>query len=204
MSDRPSSRPGEVLGFFREFVRSPLSIGAVAPSSRHLARAMLEGLDLGRAGAVVEYGPGTGAFTRAILSRLPAGVPFVAIERSPVCAAFLRAHLPSLDVVEDSVENVAAICARKGISEVGAVLSGLPWASFSPGLQDRALGATLDVLAPGAAFVTFAYLQGLLLPPGRRFRRLLGERFASVETSPVVWRNLPPAVVYRCRTRPTV
>jgi glycolate oxidase iron-sulfur subunit len=37
-----------------------------------------------------------------------------------------------------------------------------------------------------------------VLPHNSRFRRALGQRFASVEETPVVWRNLPPAFVYRC------
>ena len=44
-----------------------------------------------------------------------------------------------------------------------------------------------------------AYLQGLMFPNGQRFRRLLGEVFRGVEISPVVWKNIPPAFVYRCR-----
>ena len=68
-------------------------------------------------------------------------------------------------------------------------------------LQREILNAVLSNLAPGGYFVTFAYLQGLMLPAGMRFRRLLSETFGEVRTSSVVWRNLPPAFVYRCRSR---
>ena len=37
------------------------------------------------------------------------------------------------------------------------------------------------------------------IPAGRRFRGQLNESFSHVESSPTVWRNLPPAFVYRCR-----
>ena len=47
--------------------------------------------------------------------------------------------------------------------------------------------------------MTFAYVHGAGLPWGRSFRRLLERSFSEVRTSPVVWRNLPPAIVYRCR-----
>ena len=55
------------------------------------------------------------------------------------------------------------------------------------------------VLRPGGQFVTFAYHAGTLLPAGRRFKKLLPRYFSSVEKSPTVWRNAPPAFVYRCR-----
>jgi phospholipid N-methyltransferase len=57
----------------------------------------------------------------------------------------------------------------------------------------------MTVLPPGGQFVTFAYLQGLLIPAGRRFGKLLGDYFSEVRKSPTVWRNTPPAFVYRCR-----
>ena len=48
--------------------------------------------------------------------------------------------------------------------------------------------------------MTFAYLQGLLLKAGKRFRKRLDDTFANVRRSPTVWWNLPPAFVYRCST----
>jgi phosphatidylethanolamine/phosphatidyl-N-methylethanolamine N-methyltransferase len=36
-----------------------------------------------------------------------------------------------------------------------------------------------------------------MLPAGRRFRRTLEQRFERVEARPIVWRNAPPALVYR-------
>jgi phospholipid N-methyltransferase len=82
---------------------------------------------------------------------------------------------------------------------VDCILSGLPWAAFPEQLQDRLLEEACKNLAPQGFFVTFAYLQGLLLPAGRRFARKIRGRFTHVEKSPVVWRNLPPAFVYRCQ-----
>ena len=55
------------------------------------------------------------------------------------------------------------------------------------------------VLKPGGRFVTFAYVHGVWLPPGKRFADLLPEYFSTVSKSPVVWLNVPPAFVYRCR-----
>jgi phospholipid N-methyltransferase len=54
-------------------------------------------------------------------------------------------------------------------------------------------------MRPGARFATFAYSHAAWMPPARKFRELLDSRFSQVETSKVVWRNVPPAFVYRCR-----
>ncbi len=65
-------------------------------------------------------------------------------------------------------------------------------------MQDSLLNATLESLKPGGQFATFAYLQGLLLPAGKRFKKKLAQSFSKVEKSPTVWLNMPPAFVYRC------
>ena len=78
------------------------------------------------------------------------------------------------------------------------IVCGLPWASFDARRQDALMSATVDALGEGGQFVTFAYLQGLMLPAGRRFAGRLNDWFSRVSRSPVVWRNLPPAFVYQC------
>lgn len=186
------------LTFLREFLRSPGTVGAVAPSSPLLAREMVLQADVASAVAVVEFGSGTGPFTREIVATLRPSARFVAIERNPALARVLQEQLPGVRVHQDSVENLASILRETGIEQVDCILSGLPWAAFSEDLQDRLLDVACANLAPGGRFVTFAYLQGLLLPAGRRFARKIRARFGHVSKSPVVWRNLPPAFVYRC------
>lgn len=186
------------LTFLGEFLRSPGTVGAVAPSSPALAREMVRQAGVDSARVLVEFGPGTGAFTREIVAHARPGSAFLAIERNPSLARLLQEELPEVRVHHDSAENLGALLREAGLSRADCILSGLPWAAFSEELQDRLLAETLDCLAPGGRFVTFAYLQGLLLPAGRRFARKIRGRFASVTRSPIVWRNLPPAFVYRC------
>jgi phospholipid N-methyltransferase len=61
------------------------------------------------------------------------------------------------------------------------------------------LDATVGALRSGGRFATFAYTHAARMPRARKFRDLLESRFTSVTTSPIVWRNVPPAFVYRCR-----
>ena len=58
--------------FMAEALADFNTIGAIAPSSRYLTRAMLEPLSLETAKVAVELGPGTGVMTRALLQALPA------------------------------------------------------------------------------------------------------------------------------------
>ncbi len=185
--------------FLGEFILHPTKTGAIAPSSQHLARAMVEWIDLPKAETVLEFGPGTGVFTPWILDRMPAGSRFAAIEANSRLAELFRRRHPGVTLVEDSVANVGAIQRRLGLGMVDCIVCGLPWASFPESLQTRILDEMMTVMSPRGQFVTFAYLQGLLLPPGKRFAALLPRYFSHVSKSPTVWRNLPPAFVYQCR-----
>jgi phospholipid N-methyltransferase len=147
----------------------------------------------------VEFGPGTGVFTEAIARRLHPQAKFFAIERSGELCRLARRRCPQVEIVEDTVQRVGDLCREREMGSLDAVVCGLPWASFSAGLQTACLEALVEVLRPGGQFATFAYWQGMLLPAAHRFRRRLDTHFSEVHCSPTVWRNLPPAFVYRCR-----
>ncbi len=70
--------------FLTHFRKSPRTVGAIAPSSQRLARAMLDGLSLEPGVRLVELGPGTGAVTGEIARRLPENAACLAIDVDPV------------------------------------------------------------------------------------------------------------------------
>lgn len=185
--------------FLREYARDPAITGAVAPSSRHLARAMVDWIDWSRTERVMEWGPGTGSFTELILESKPATCRYLALEVNSQMCDELRRRFPEIELCQESVIDVAHVCERECFEEVDCLVSGLPWAAFEPAMQDDFLEAMMCVLRRGGQFTTFAYVHGRALPAGQRFRRKLRRYFSSVSTSAVVWRNLPPAFIYRCR-----
>jgi phosphatidylethanolamine/phosphatidyl-N-methylethanolamine N-methyltransferase len=174
-------------------------IGAIAPSSRHLARAIVESLDLKDAKTVVEFGPGTGVISDALIPAIPPGCRYLAVELNPSLARVFRQRHPRAELREDSAANIRAICDREGIDHVDCIVSGLPWSSFSRELQVSILEAAVSVLRPGGELVTFGYRIGTWLPAGRRFHKHLAPRyFSRLWKSRYVWRNLPPAFVLHC------
>jgi len=187
------------LRFLKNFLKAPGTVGAIWPSSPHLAREMVKDVGLERAGAVVELGPGTGVFTPFILGSLGTGANFFAVELNKELHDCFKSRLPGVKVYHEDAANLRALLAAENLERVDTIVSGLPWAAFPPGLQDRLLDVVLSVLPEGGHFTTFAYLQGLALPTGLRFRAALRRKFSEVRRSKVEWRNLPPAFCYRCR-----
>src|SRR5262245_16672290 len=68
------------LRFLGAFMREPLTVGALWPSSKALARAVVDGCEFKPSATVVELGPGTGAFTKLLLDRLDARGRFIGVE----------------------------------------------------------------------------------------------------------------------------
>jgi len=159
---------------------------------------MVVNCPLSSASVVVELGPGTGAVTGLILKRISRGTLFLPIELDPACVAVLKERFPGVKVFADSAERLPELVRQAGKSQVDCVISGLPWANMPQKLQQRILGAIVECLPPGGVFNTFAYVHACWLPTARRFRASLANYFSEVQLSPVVWRNVPPAIVYRC------
>lgn len=185
--------------FLQQFLRSPRTVGAVLPSSTALAAVMLAPIDFARARAIAEFGPGTGAFTREIARRLRPGCRYLGIELNPRFVHDLAVRFPELAFAHGSVADLEPILAAHGIARLDAIVCGLPWATLPVGLQ-RSVFAGIDrTLVPGGVFVTFGYVQSLVLPGAWALRRQLAASFADVSRSGPVWANVPPAFAYVCR-----
>jgi len=168
----------------------------VWPSSKALAEAITSAALENAPAVVVEFGPGTGAFTEMLLARLPAAAQCFAIEINGKFVEALRQRCPGAQIIHDSAVNTRAHLANAGLTHCDAILSGLPWAAFDDTLQDRLLAAAKEALRPGGRLVTFAYVHSPWLRKGRRFRDKLRRMFRTVTVSRTIWRNMPPAFLY--------
>jgi phospholipid N-methyltransferase len=189
---------GDFIRFLTQFRNAPRSIGAIAPSSRELAEAMIAPIDFGTARTIVEFGPGTGAMTVAIVKRLGPDTRYVGVEINATFCETLSIRFPHLHFFNRGAQDIREILDGLGVDTVDAIVCGLPWASLPVELQGRIMKGIGQVLRPGGVFVTFAYLQGLVMPAAGLLRRRLKAEFAKVETTKIVWRNVPPAFAYVC------
>jgi len=186
---------GRGLKFVEAFVREPFKVGSLWPSSPALSRAVVNGCEFSPGDTVVELGPGTGNFTELLLARMAGRGRMVALELSPTNISVLRKRFAPCEIIHDSAERLARYVEPQSAR---CVVSGLAWGNMLPALQDRILDAMLTSLSPRGQFVAFGYIHAKWFPTSLRFRRRLHQDFHRVETTPIVWRNLPPAFVYRC------
>lgn len=179
----------ETLQFLGQCAAHIRTTGAVAPSGRHLARAMVTAMgELKTGQVIVELGPGTGVFTRELRKRYP-GHPIVAIEFNEMFAKTLRERMSDVHVIQGCASKTLDHVRELGYerSQVGAVISGLPLLSLPRDLGMAIFAAIAEVLEPGRRYVQFTYSKRMwkkFQPPGFRF-----------DQTRMVWLNVPPAVV---------
>src|SRR5215471_7629459 len=194
--------------FAAEALGDYFTTASIVPSSRHLARAMLEPLPLANARVVVELGPGTGAITRALLEFLPRRARLLALELNPRFCHYLEGRLadPRLLVINASAETVGAYLDQLGCQRVDAVVSSLGLSFMSDLQRTTILRELLPYFDEKSMFTQYHYLGarlGNVFSPGWEPGRssvagLLRQHFRSIRTR-TVWRNFPPAVVFACK-----
>ncbi len=182
--------------FLSEFIRNWKTVGAIAPSGPALAERMMESAEIWKAQHILELGPGTGAFTAAIQDARDNNSHYLGIEINETFAGQLRTRFQSMTFAVAGAQEFDLNAYLAGKPPIDVIVSGLPWTAFPRSLQEGILGNVLPHLAPGGRFATFAYFGFHRLPSGQRFRQLLHQELPGVETSRVVWANLPPAFVY--------
>ncbi|MCZ2850529.1 class I SAM-dependent methyltransferase [Modestobacter sp. VKM Ac-2978] len=187
------------MSILSEFIRAPMTIGAVAASGRELTRAAIAPVHAGTDVVIVELGPGTGAMTTAIEQRLAGRGRQLAIEVNARLARALSTRHPAVAVVQADAAELGTVLTDRGIAHADVVVSGLPWAAFGPQQQEHLLDTVVTGLSSDGVFTTFAYVHSRWTPAARRFRRALEARFDEVLIGRTVWRNLPPALVYYAR-----
>lgn len=196
MADAVAKKPAfralsDQLRFLRSWLANPLRIGAVAPSSKHLARAMAAVIDPTRPGLVVELGPGTGVVTEAILERGIAPERLLSIEFNSAFVPLLRERFQGVNVVEGDAFAIADIVGRVTRDKVVAVVSSLPLFVHPEAKRIKMVQDAFDLMPPGAPFIQFSYAFVSPIPtavPG-----------LTVETSGWIWGNVPPARVWTYR-----
>src|SRR5262249_4567553 len=154
---RKGIRIDDEFRFFRTWIEKPLSIGAVTPSSRMLARKMATYVDPSVPGPIVELGPGTGPVTEALVAQGIDPARLVLVEFDPTFCRLLRKRYPTATVVQGDAYGLRTLLGTLLPHPAAAVVSGLPLFTKPLKMRLRLLFEAFDLMAPGAPFVQFTY-----------------------------------------------
>jgi phospholipid N-methyltransferase len=156
---RDRRSPSPQWQFLRGFLKHPVMVGSIIPSSRLLIERMLRPVDWDNTKLFVEYGPGVGTFTRDLLDRISPNAKLVTIDTNPDFTKYLTESLddPRLIAVTGSAADVEQILTERGLGKADYVLSGLPFSTLPPGVGDAIAKATAKVIRPGGAFLVYQF-----------------------------------------------
>jgi phosphatidylethanolamine/phosphatidyl-N-methylethanolamine N-methyltransferase len=185
-------RASEYLDFLAAWVKKPRQTASVVPSSRYLARLMVQNINP-QGSRVIELGGGTGVFTRAILAT---GLPSEKLEVVEINTGFarnLRRHFPSVAIVEHPAQSLTGhIAGAEGSYQ--SVISGLPLLAMDRSAHIAILKQAFSLLAEGGEFVQFTY--SIRPPVSSEVLDELGLKSTRVGQTV---RNFPPATVFSFR-----
>ena len=205
--------------FIRESRRHFRNTGALLPSSRFLARALVSELRKRRSpGRILEVGPGTGSVTAQILRYLMPGDRLDLVEVNSHFIDLLQSRFmrerkfrrcrEQVKLIHAAVENLPG----EGVYDF--IISGLPLNNFSVA-QVREIYRVYDrLLKPGGTLTYYEYvfIRQLKSPfSDRRERRRLyrvgrvvGQYIRTYQVRRErVFMNMPPAVVRHLRLKPS-
>jgi phosphatidylethanolamine/phosphatidyl-N-methylethanolamine N-methyltransferase len=174
--------------FLKRWLKDPLRIGAIVPSSRELAVAMARLVPAGSTGPVLELGGGTGVITQALLEAGIAAERLIVVECDEALHAWLAQRFPDVRILLGDAAYLRSLLGTIGIERVGAIVSGLPLLAMREPVRERIIEEGFAVLDPNAPFIQFTY--GLTSPIPRRKLGVEGE------VKRRILNNLPPASVW--------
>jgi phosphatidylethanolamine/phosphatidyl-N-methylethanolamine N-methyltransferase len=179
--------------FFRQWLKNPLAIAAISPSSRQLARQMVAELptDTRR---VVELGGGTGVFTQALLEHGIAAPDLMVVELNEELHHHLSRRFPEANVVCADARDLPDVARRTGFianGPVDAVISGLGLLSMPRITQQAIVEAAFAVLRPDGRLIQFTYG-----PASPVSKEVLESLDLNARRGNFAWWNMPPATVY--------
>lgn len=178
--------------FFHQYLNNLRTVGAVAPSSKYLARKMVAAIDFHSAKVIVEYGPGTGTITAEIVRQLQPHTTLVLIETNKAFYSHLLdvyGGNSTVIIIHGSAADTASYLRKHKLSAPDVIISGLPFAALPTDVSRAILDTTVELLGKTGVFVTFQYTL---------LKRELFERYFTALRITREVRNIPPAYVFRC------
>lgn len=171
--------------FFKGFLKHPVMVGSIIPSSTVTVTKMLEPVQWDKCDLFVEYGPGVGTFCRPVLERLKPDATLVVIDLNPDFIEYLRKTIGDSRFypVHGSAADVQQIISDLGHEKADYILSGLPFSTLPDQLGPKIAKETYAALRPGGAFLVYQFV--------KKARDYMAPHFDQIDSGYSLWNILP-------------
>ena len=180
---------GPLWHFLKGFIKHPVMVGSIIPSSRATIDKMLAPVDWGNCKLFVEYGPGVGTFTEHILRRMAPDATLIAIDTNEDFTRYLagKSRDNRLRAITGSAADVRQIISDCGFDHADYVLSGLPFSTLPAGIGPKIAEETHKALRPGGAFLVYQFKA--------KVRDFMAPHFKRIDKG-FEWVNVPPCHLF--------
>ncbi len=172
--------------FLKAWTKNPKTMGAITPSSKYLAQAMVSHCNTHtpQRGIIVELGAGTGVVTAALLQSGVNPKQLVVLECSSVLVKKLRLQFSGVRVIEGSAIYLETLL-KDELRPIDAIISSLPLRAFSKGISETILRQITTLLKSQGKYIQFTY--------SWRKTHYAALTHYPLVASQKIWRNCPPA-----------
>jgi phosphatidylethanolamine/phosphatidyl-N-methylethanolamine N-methyltransferase len=187
--DRVKARVTKFFGpwgvFFKGFVKHPVMVGSIIPSSDRTVAKMLAPVDWDNTKLFVEYGPGIGTFCQPVLDKMRPDATLLVIDLNEDFITYLRKTFRDSRFipVHGSAADVNEIIAQFGFKNTDYVLSGLPFSTLPDNLGPIIAEETAKAIRPGGAFLVYQFRA--------RARDFMTPHFRKIDSGFEIWNILP-------------
>jgi phospholipid N-methyltransferase len=190
----------ENIQFFQAFLKNPLKVGAIAPSSGELTQKMVDGIKPTVNSVILELGVGTGAFTKRIQEITPNKDSYLGIELDKDLIKSLRTKFPDMRFMCGNACKSFALHKRSKLGKVDYIVCGIPFVTLPNDVGDKILLEIEKFMDQGCMFRTFQYAHGYYMPSAIKLREFMRDRYGKSSKSPIIMKNVPPAVTLTWQT----
>ncbi len=190
----------ENIEFLQAFLKNPLKVGSIAPSSPELAQQMVAGIRPNEESVVLELGVGTGAITKFLQEIVPSRESYLGIEIDRKLVKSLKENFPALKIVRGNACDTFSIYQKTGFGKVGYIICCLPFVSLPNDVGEKILAEIDKFMEQGCVFRTFQYAHGYYFPSAIKLREHMRDRYGKAKKSPLVVKNMPPAFTLTWKT----
>ncbi|HEY8559423.1 MAG TPA: methyltransferase domain-containing protein [Pyrinomonadaceae bacterium] len=190
----------ENFQFLQAFLKNPLKVGAIAPSSPELAAKMIDGIHPDEDNVVLELGVGTGAITKFLQDKIPNDKSYLGVELDRNLVRTLNRNFPSLEIVCGNATDAYSIHKKSGLGNVRYIICCLPFVSLPNEVGEKILEEIDRFMQKGCTFRTFQYAHGYYMPSAIKLREFMRDRYGKSRRSKLIVKNVPPAYTLTWKT----
>ena len=150
--------------WFQAYLKHPLRLGALFPSSSALGSLMVKHINADINGHILELGPGTGSFTRALLRKGISEENLVLVEQSQEFTTLLKSFFPKATVICGDAKDLSHIASELGIEWFNEIVSGLPLNAMRDKQRQAICNDGFRALKPGGSIVQVSYFPRCSIP----------------------------------------